>query len=182
MKRILLACLIATTFSFIGCKPKDSSQNAEPNENTTPAESKADVNTPDVSSDDIGDEYPRLIWKSTHVSSGSNATGTMAATNFDVVEDRMSQLDWSNEASDLPSMIVELDSNNSLTIEMVASEEATERPIVATWKRAGETKGSTTAIQTKTSKPLKDVDQALTLLRAHFAGEDLEPLAEWVTP
>ncbi len=183
MNRILLACLFAATFPFIGCDSRDSSQTVEPpNDNPAPVESKADVTTPDVSSNDAENEYPRLTWKSTHVSSGSNVTGTIAATSFDVVEDRVSQLDWSSEASDLPSMIVELDSNNSLTIEIDASEEAEERPIVATWKRAGETKGSTTAILIKTSKPLKDVDHALTLLRAHFAGDDLEPLTEWVTP
>ena len=183
MNRFLLACSFVITLPFIGCDSTDNSQTVEPPGNyPAPVESNVGVTTPDVSPKDTEDEYPRLIWKITHLSSGSNVTGTLVATSFDVVEDRISQLDWSSEASEPPSITVELDSNNSLTIEIDASEEAATGPITATWKRAGETKGSTTAIHIKTSKPLNGVDHALTLLRAHFAGDDLDPLTEWVTP
>ena len=99
MNRILLACLLAATFPFIGCDSTDNSQTVEqPNDNPAPVESKAEVSTVAESSIDAENEYPRLRWKSTHVSSRSNVAGTIAATSFDVVEERVSQLDWSSEA------------------------------------------------------------------------------------
>ena len=184
MTRLLVAFLLAATLSFIGCESTDPSPTVEStNEALQSADASPDVTPPGASSEDVEDGYPRLTWKRTHAPSGTNVTGTFAVSSFDVIKDRMDELDWSNEASDQPSIIVELDSINSLTIETNASEGDNELHMVAIWRRAGETQGTTTPILVNRSRPLKDVQHALALLWAHFNGDDtLESLTEWMTP
>lgn len=183
MDRLLSAAILAAMFLIAGCDSTDPAGTiVKPNGHTPSANTKAALPASTSSSEDAEETYPRFTWKRTHLSSGSKGTATVQAASFDEIEGQVRRLDWSSEGSDLPSVLVEIDSNHSLAIEMAATREADGRPIVATWKRAGETQGATTAILTRTSRPLKDLDHALTLLRAYFAGEDLEPLAEWVMP
>ena len=201
MNRILLACLLAATISFAGCNSKGNSQTGkQPDENTAVAESKADSsdaapsnaapvgsnvdeNTPEVSSKDAEEEYPRFTRKSSHIPTGSRGIVTIGAKTFDVIETNVRQVDWSSKTDELLSVSLELDSRNSLAITQVeGAEGADDRPMVATWKRAGEMKRDTTPILSRISNPLKDVDHAVSLLRAYHAGEDIEPLAEWVKP
>ncbi len=170
MNKLLFAFLFAATCSLIGCRPAVVNTEVQKSTNGD-------------STDDVDDEYPLFTWKLTNVTSGNSVSVSIVATDFVVVEERMRQIDWSKDASEQPSMVVELDRINSLTIEIDAAAQSNEHSMIAIWRQASEAKGATTAVLVKRSKPLKDAKHALTLFRAHFGGDpQFESLAEWEIP
>jgi hypothetical protein len=184
MRRLVFAISFAVVCSLLGCYSEDKSQpDEQAAESVLPVEQTADTTMP-VAADpeDAEDVYPRLTWRSTHTS-GSSVSGTRALSRFEEVEELTQRysLDWSNEAEALPSITIDRDRINSLTIALEAT--ADQRSIIATWRRSGETRASTTAIIVKRSKPLKDIAQGLALMRAYYTGKDqFESLIEWTVP
>jgi hypothetical protein len=172
--RILVSSVVLAVASISGCAPSNAPSNTKlPKEQPQP--------TGDVASEE---QYPRLSWK--WIEAGGNeiqSTGSPISASdasFRVVEDKLFQLDWNNSASK-PSIAIELAKDRSLTIMLSPDPAGDQDEMIAVVRKPGSTYGNTTSIIVRHSRPLNDVEHALSLLRSYNKeNEDFESLVEWV--
>jgi hypothetical protein len=172
--RILVSSVVLAVASISGCAPSNAPSNTTlPKEQPQP--------TGDVASEE---QYPRLSWK--WIEAGGNeiqSTGSPISASdasFRVVEDKLFQLDWNNSASK-PSIAIELAKDRSLTIMLSPDPAGDQDEMIAVVRKPGSKYGNTTSIIVRHSRPLNDVEHALSLLRSYNKeNEDFESLVEWV--
>lgn len=174
LMRILVSSVVLAVASISGCAPSNAPSNTKlPKEQPQPAG--------DIASEE---QYPRLNWK--WIEAGGNeiqSTGSPISTSdasFRVVEDKLRQLDWNNSASK-PSLAIEHAKDRSLTIMLSPDTTGDHDEMIAVVRKPGPKFGNTTSIIVRHSRPLKDADQALSLLRSYAEDNvDFESLVDWV--
>lgn len=174
LMRSLVSSVVLAVASSSGCAPSDAPLNTKlPKEQPQPAG--------DVASEE---QYPRVNWK--WIEAGGNETQLTGSpisasdASFRVVEDKLRQLDWNNSASK-PSLAIEHAKDRSLTIMLLPDTPGDHAKMIAVVRKPGPTFGNTTSIIVRHSRPLNDVDHALSLLRSYIKeNEDFESLVEWV--
>lgn len=125
-----------------------------------------------------GGDYPRFAIKRIEPD-GTIHEETGNAVLPEVLQKEFQQIDWNKRASK-PSLAVELDVDNSLKIALSPDATENEGLLIAVWARPGPELAGATSKIVRRSKPLRDGDQALTLLNAFAKGdENFESLVEW---
>jgi len=174
LMRILVSSVVLAVASISGCSPSNAPSTAgPPKEQSQPAG--------DVASEE---HYPRLNWKWSEAdgneieSTGSPVSASDAS--FRIVEDKIRQLDWNNSASK-PSLAIEHAEDRSLTIMLSPEPTGDHDEMIAVVRKPGPKYGNTTSIIVRHSRPLKDIEQALSLLRSYTKDDGaFESLVEWV--
>ena len=146
---------------------------------TERASSNVSPNSDENNAEESGGEtkYPRFTWHSN--ADGINTVAWMHVSSFDVVEALMRR-HWTGDSTEHPSLIVELNQQESLKIERKMFPSASKQTLVAYWaKKVEEDKGEA-VVTTRQSKPLRDKEHALDLFRAYLSGDaKFESLTEW---
>lgn len=111
----------------------------------------------------------------------STAGPVSASDNgFRLVEDKFRELEWNNPLSE-PSISVELAEGRSLTIRLSNDSTHDRSELIAVHREPGPQHGNTTTTTLRRSRPLKDAQQALALLRAYTQDNgEFKSLVEWV--
>lgn len=172
--RLLLSFILLAVPSVSGCSPSNAPSNAKSSKEKS---QRAGY----VASEE---QYPRLNWKWIEAdgaeieSTGSPISASDAA--FHLVEDKFHRLDWNDSASK-PSLTIEQSGERSLTIMLSPDTAGDHEKMIAVVRKPGPKFGNTTSIIVRHSRPLNDIDHALTLLRSYTKeNEDFESLVEWV--
>jgi hypothetical protein len=174
LMRILVPYVVLAVASLSGCAPSNA-----------PSNTKLQEEQPQTAANIASEEqYPRLSWK--WIEAGGNeiqSTGSPISASdasFRVVEDKLRQLDWNNSASK-PSLAIEHAKNRSLTIMLSPDPTGDHDEMIAVVRKPGPKSGNTTSIIVQHSRPLNDVEHALSLLRSYTQeNEDFESLVEWL--
>ena len=172
--RLLVSSVVLAAASISGCSPSNAPSHAEPpKEQSQPAGGVASE-----------EQYPRLYWKWIEAdgkeieSTGSPISASDAS--FRIVEDKFRQLDWNDSASN-PSLAIEHAEDRSLTIMLSPNPTGGHNEMIAVVRKPGPTYENITSIIVRHSRPLKDAEQALSLLRSYAKdNEEFESFVEWV--
>jgi hypothetical protein len=174
LMRLLVSSVVLAVASISGCSPSNAPSTAKPpTEQSQPA---GDVV--------LEEQYPRLSWKWINAdgneieSTGSPVSASDASSR--IVEDKFRQLDWNNSASK-PSIAIKHAEDRSLTIMLSPDPIGDHDEIIAVCRKPGPKYGNTTTSTVRHSRPLKDAEQALQLLRSYTKDDgEFESLVEWV--
>jgi hypothetical protein len=174
--RIFVSSVVLAVASISGCSPSNAPSTADsPKQQFQPAG--------DVASEE---QYPRLNWEWIEADgSETKSTGSPVSTSdasLRIVEDKFRQLDWNNSASK-PSLAIEYAEDRSLRIMLSPDPTGNHDEMIAVCREPGPTYGNTTSIIVRRSRPLKDAEQALSLLRSYIKDDgEFESLVDWADP
>ncbi len=125
-----------------------------------------------------GVSFPRLVIASL----GANGFPEESAGNAvtpKILDQQFSTLNWADLTSK-PSIAVELADDRSLKIALSSDATGNQVNMIAIWREPGPQYGNTTSIIVRRSKPLKDAEQALSLLNLYASHDNqFESVVDW---